>query len=98
MFSRSFLRSKRPAHAKRHRQQRFRPVLELLEDRALLTAGTLDPTFGAGGKVLTDFGAEEVATAVAMQPTDDKIVVAGNTTSGGGETNFALARYNPDGS
>jgi uncharacterized delta-60 repeat protein len=56
--------------------------------------GTLDPSFGAGGKVTTDFGpGGSTAWAVALQP-DGKIVAAG--TAGPGT--FALARYNPDGS
>ena len=39
--------------------------------------GTLDPSFGSGGKVTTDvFGGDDVANAVALQP-DGKIVVAG---------------------
>ena len=72
----------------------FMPHLERLEDRSLLAAGLLDPTFGQGGKVLTTFPASTsaVAGAVAFQA-DDKIVVAG---SSGGD--FALARYNADGS
>ena len=39
----------------RLRRNCSRPRLEALEDRTLLTAGDLDPTFGVGGKVLTDF-------------------------------------------
>jgi uncharacterized delta-60 repeat protein len=54
--------------------------------------GSLDATFGSGGKLTTDFPQPFVeANAVALQP-DGKIVVAG---SAGG--NFALVRYNPDG-
>jgi uncharacterized delta-60 repeat protein len=62
--------------------------------------GTLDTTFGAGGKVTTDMvaGEQEEALAVAVQP-DGRIVVAGYTgTPGpGGPTNFALIRYLADG-
>src|SRR5207247_11469082 len=55
--------------------------------------GSLDPSFGAGGKVLTDLGSSgDDAFAVAGQP-NGKIVAAG---SGGGD--FALVRYNADGS
>jgi uncharacterized delta-60 repeat protein len=54
--------------------------------------GSLDPTFGVGGKVVTDLGSTEVARSVAIQP-DGKIVVAGQT---GGD--FAVVRYNADGS
>jgi uncharacterized delta-60 repeat protein len=61
--------------------------------------GTLDPSFGAGGKVITDFfGRDDVARAVAIQ-NDGKIVVAGSAANGGDASTleFALARYNPDG-
>jgi uncharacterized delta-60 repeat protein len=66
--------------------------------------GSLDPSFGSGGKVLTDFGTPAAATvdgarAVALSA-DGKIVVAGLTRPLGRlhEANFALARYNADGS
>src|SRR5205823_3514585 len=77
------------------RKQGFRPSLEVLETRTLLSAGSIDATFGSGGKVVTDMGANSEAIAVTVQPKDDKIVVAGYTAAGGG--NFALARYNPTG-
>ena len=54
-------------------------------------AGDLDPSFSGDGKLTTDFGVGG-ASGVALQG-DGKIVVAGD--SGG---DFALARYNPDGS
>lgn len=60
------------------------------------TNGTLDATFGNGGKVTTDFNNQsDVATAVAIQR-DGKIVVAGRTSSQN-QISFALARYNRDG-
>jgi uncharacterized delta-60 repeat protein len=65
--------------------------------RNLLTAGFLDPEFGANGKVLTHFkGDFDYGADVALQA-DGKIVVAGSTLSGGGGDNFALARYLPNG-
>jgi uncharacterized delta-60 repeat protein len=59
--------------------------------------GTLDTTFGVGGKVTTDFGAlsDDDARAVAIGP-DGKIVAAGTATSSAGE-DIALARYLPNG-
>jgi len=59
--------------------------------------GSLDTTFGTGGLVITDLGALDFIAAVAIQK-DGKIVVAGDTDAGGGNVDFALARYNRDGS
>ena len=58
--------------------------------------GTLDPTFDLDGKVTTDFGLRDSAGDVAIQP-DGKIVAAG-FGNGPGEFDFAVARYNSDGS
>src|SRR6266542_1606848 len=59
--------------------------------------GSLDTSFGTGGKVTTDFGfGADVAWAVAVQP-DGKIVAAGYA-SATGRYLIALARYNADGS
>ena len=55
------------------------------------TAGALDATFGTGGKVTTDIGAD-YGYAVAIQA-DGKIVVAGESNGGAGNNDFALARY-----
>ena len=55
--------------------------------------GSLDPSFSGDGKQTTDFGDDDVATGVAIQ-SDGKIVVVGG---GGGGDDFALARYNPNG-
>lgn len=62
-----------------------------------------DPSFGLGGKVLTRVGPMKnaVANALAIQA-DGKIVAAGYAANGTNNFNnyadFALARYNPDGS
>ena len=76
--------------------------------RAHAAAGDLDTSFGVGGKVVTDVSqtpdpfnpdsAEELAQDVAIQP-DGKIIAAGfaiNPTNG--TSDFAVIRYNPDGS
>ncbi|MGI8639710.1 MAG: FG-GAP-like repeat-containing protein [Pyrinomonadaceae bacterium] len=62
-------------------------------------SGILDAAFGTGGKVTTNFGGEEIARAVALQP-DGKIVTAGfvRILGTGFNENFALARYNSNGS
>src|SRR6266704_2948668 len=64
-----------------------------------LPDGSLDPSFGTNGKVATDFhGSTDVARAVALQP-DGRIVVAGYALRLDGPAfDFALARYNADGS
>jgi uncharacterized delta-60 repeat protein len=54
-------------------------------------AGALDPTFGTGGKALTDFGGDDYGTAVAIQK-DGKLVVAGSSDVRGSD-DFAIARY-----
>jgi uncharacterized delta-60 repeat protein len=56
--------------------------------------GDLDSAFGANGVVLTDFGANEHAVAVAVQR-DGKIVAVGSATN---FMDFGLVRYNQDGS
>jgi len=58
--------------------------------------GSLDATFGTGGKVTTDFGSlSDRGYAVAIQP-DGKIVVAGESNNGS-DRDLAIARYDPDG-
>jgi uncharacterized delta-60 repeat protein len=64
---------------------------------AALGAGELDPSFGGDGKVVTDFGPNDLANDVAIQA-DGKIVAAGLDNSSTGDGDFALARYNPGGS
>ncbi|MBF8255996.1 MAG: putative delta-60 repeat protein [Anaerolineales bacterium] len=59
------------------------------------TDGSLDATFGTGGKATTPIGTDDWANSVVIQP-DGKIVAAGYT--GFLNTDFALARYNTDGS
>jgi uncharacterized delta-60 repeat protein len=64
--------------------------------------GTLDSTFGTGGKVTTDFAnSTDKGYSVSIQ-TDGKIILGGSALGGSavisGSTNFALARYNSDGS
>ena len=57
------------------------------------TDGSLDAAFGDDGKVITDFeGFDERAYSMAIQ-TDGKIVLAGESHG-----DFALTRYNTDGS
>ena len=69
---------------------------------ATAQAGTLDPAFGTGGIITTDFGDQinsnvAIATAVTIQ-TDGKILVCGGIPSSTGFPIAAIARYNTDGS
>jgi uncharacterized delta-60 repeat protein len=93
-------------HGRARARTRFRPGLEAMEGRLLLSGGTLhagdlDPTFGTVGKVVTDFrGTENLddgIQAIAVLP-DGKILAAGYSTDGASlSLDFALARYNPNG-
>jgi len=63
--------------------------------------GALDVSFGTGGTVVTDFGGDDRANSVAVQP-DGRIVVGGSGWQTAGEDasgaeEFAVARYLDDG-
>jgi uncharacterized delta-60 repeat protein len=83
----------------RSERSTFRPRLEALEDRCLLSAGALDASFGSGGEVLASVpgAASASGNAVITQP-DGKIVVGGNVRGSNGSWSFALARFNTNGS
>lgn len=62
------------------------------------SAGSLDASFGTGGKVVTSINAgSDKAYSVALQ-TDQKIVVAGVTDNPATGKDFVCVRYNTDGS
>jgi uncharacterized delta-60 repeat protein len=91
MWIRFSRRTRRPSSV---RAPHFRPQIDALEDRCLLSAGALDTTFGGTGIVTTSLTKYATAAdAVLIQPWDGKIVVAGSTDS-----NMSLARYNTNGS
>ncbi|WP_165226030.1 hypothetical protein [Aquisphaera insulae] len=72
-----------------------RPRLEPLERRALLSAGSLDPTFGSGGSVTTDFPLVP-ATAQGTGGVVDssgRLVVAGLVSDADGDFTTVLMRY-----
>lgn len=82
--------------ASRPRNVRVSPRLEGLEERVLLTAGDLDPTFGIGGRVASEAaitGGVVVATALQR---DGRIVVVGTAATRGGD--FLVERFTPAGS
>ena len=62
-------------------------------------SGDLDPTFGVNGKVITRFSSGYAVIYGMAYQADGKIVAVGATETGGPSgRDFALARYNPDGS
>ena len=65
-------------------------------DLAVGAPGELDSSFGSGGKALVDFGGVDRGRALALAP-DGRIVVAGASQSGT-NSDFALARLQPNGS
>src|SRR4051812_27272526 len=76
-------------------KMRCRLGVEPLEGRQLLSGpGSLDPTFAGTGTVVGPGGVDD---AVLVQPADGKIVTAGYSPGASGYNQFALARYNPDG-
>jgi uncharacterized delta-60 repeat protein len=73
---------------------------EVLEERAVLSAGTLDPSFGTGGLVTTDVPSSSVDRAydaVTAVQADGKILVAGTSTQYLTGYDFTVARYHSDG-
>ncbi len=88
---RGSLRSSRRSRARRrpHGHVPALQQIEVLEDRCLLSAGALDPTFGNGGSVTNDFS--DYIAHVAVNPSDGKI--RGLSYDG-----RELAGFNADGS
>ena len=81
---------RRSPHGRRPRS--FRGSVELLEERTLLS-------FGTGGVVTTQVNGSPVsqAFALAIQPTDQKLVVGGDVEQPNYSQVFTLVRYNTDG-
>jgi uncharacterized delta-60 repeat protein len=61
-----------------------------------LPDGSPDASFGPGGLAVADFDSDSAATAVAVQD-DGKILAAGSAGLGQFDSDFALARFNADG-
>src|SRR5437899_829604 len=82
------------------RRPTFKPSLESLEERALLAAGALDPTFGSGGLIATslNYNASDSANtgfkSLAVQ-VDGKYLIA--DVSNGAVGGFNVARFNTNG-
>jgi uncharacterized delta-60 repeat protein len=82
----------------------LKPTLQSLEDRCVLTAGFLDPTFNGNGLVTTPIAPPNsvTANAVAIYPSGTanagKIVAVGQGADSKGNPDFGLVRYLPNGS
>ena len=65
-----------------------------------LVDGTLDTSFGIGGKVITDFGSQEAYRKDLTLDSGGRIIVVGTTTNyfTGTNADFAVGRYLPNGS
>src|SRR5262249_11357106 len=61
--------------------------------------GSLDTAFGTGGILKTPLASPAMATSIAVQPADSKIVVAALTFAPAtSNTSITVLRFNPDGS
>lgn len=91
------------------RRQRT-PLVRVLLSASLVAAmtnaaaqapGTLDPSFGIGGRVLTHAGAANDRLHALLTLEDDSVVAVGQTTrthpAGGSTVDVMLVRYRPDG-
>ena len=93
----------RSSHARSFRQRRARAasgrVVETLESRTLLSAGDLDPTFGTGGKVTTDFpgSSADRPRQIALQEDGSLLEVAWHSGFGAGEPSLSVTRFDPFG-
>jgi uncharacterized delta-60 repeat protein len=76
---------------------RLAPVTSQFALARFMPDGSLDPTFGSGGRVIASLG-QTLGTiqAIALQP-DGKIVTAGFAGPDTKNTHFAVERFNPDG-
>ena len=79
-------------------RNRRRPDLEALERRTLLTAGTLDTSFGGTGQVITNLGTWTEPQGLAVQSDLKTVVVGLEQVSNSSLPSLTLFRYNVDGS
>ena len=101
-LSRSTAHSRRKVLHQRRSRFGFAAMVEVLEDRTLLSAGALDTSFSDDGKVTTNIGhpdptADYGRNVVAYQ-SDGKMLVVGYSFQGGSTgTDFVVTRYTEGG-
>jgi uncharacterized delta-60 repeat protein len=84
-------------HSSSSQSRRRRLAIEQLEGRRVFAAGALDSSFDSDGLVTVNLGdSRSVGRGVVVQP-DGKSVIVGES-HGGRSSDFAVARYNVDGS
>ncbi|WP_244258237.1 calcium-binding protein [Streptomyces sp. Tu 2975] len=69
-----------------------------LPGTALAAPGDLDQAFGGDGRVLTGFGSDSDESYDVASTPDGRLVAVGATVADTTAGDFAVARYNPDGS
>src|SRR5262245_59321505 len=75
---------------------------EVCEERRLLSAGALDPTFGSGGTATPNATVKGGATAIAVDSSSNSTtagdtIVAGTVNLPNGTHEFGIVRYSPNG-
>lgn len=65
---------------------------------AAASGGSLDPSFGSGGTVTTDFTGKDNSAHAVMIDANGRTVVGGYNSATPDDNRFAVARYGPDGS
>lgn len=72
-------------------------LMALLANLTALAGGTLDQSFGSGGRVVTSLSGQVTPSTIIVQP-DGKLLAVGTIYHQATATDIALARYHSDGS
>ena len=94
----ALLTLRHPVASRSHsRRARRRLVVDVLEGRTLLSAGSLDTSYGGTGQVITELSQNTYPQGFAVQP-DLKTVVVALEAPGGSPSSLTLIRSNVNGS
>jgi uncharacterized delta-60 repeat protein len=72
-------------------------LIEMVEPRQLLSASTLDTSFGGSGRVISTYGTVATFNSVVTLP-DGKVLATGSFRNGTHKNDFVVARFNSNGS